>query len=276
MNYIIVVIIVIIIIIIIVALIFYISNPLFAYSIMKWWGCHLSTIKKKQNSYSEKNINLSDENIPSLMKAKDCPLESARKLEDLISRNHDQILTEIKELLLNYKGVAMADVDEVQGNWLKGSKNWRTLWVKFLDTWAGTADSLPTLKGIVEEMGDDVTLLHVSILHPKMRLDPHYGIHSGVWRYHYGLIIPEGDTGLSIEGHTFKWKEREGVIWDDTLLHSAWNETSSPRIIIFADLPRDLHPITKYMNTFITRVIQSNSKVKSIAKMLSQQNIKID
>jgi len=282
MNYIIIIAIVLIIVILTWLMIVYISNPLFAYSLIGWWGKKLDSVKNKQNAecYNDLSSTRYSTNgfgtIPSLMKAEYCPLKSARKLEGLIRKKHDKILKEVNNLLHNYEGVAMTDIDEVQGQWLQGSKNWRTLWVKFLDTWAGTAKYLPTLRNIVEEMGDDITLLHVSILHPGMELSLHKGIHAGVWRYHYGLVIPEGDTALAIDGKIFKWREGEGVIWDDTLLHEAWNHTDKLRIVIFADLPRDLHLVAGYFNKVITRAVQSNKNVKKIAAMLAEQGIKID
>jgi hypothetical protein len=245
------------------------NDDYFAYYLIGCWGYMLENVKTRQNSVAYNDLT---NVVPSLMKAKTCPLKSARKLESLVTANHDKIMEEIETLMNTYEGIAMADVDDVQSSFIKGSKDWKTLWVKFLNGWAGTADDLPTLRDITKEMGDDVTLLHVSILRPGMRLPPHKGIHAGVWRYHYGLTIPEGDTGLNIEGSNFKWKEGEGVIWDDSLMHSAWNMTNENRLIIFADLPRDLNPIASYINRLVINVAQCTKRVKRIKKLIKTQN----
>ncbi|MES2779388.1 MAG: aspartyl/asparaginyl beta-hydroxylase domain-containing protein, partial [Bacteroidota bacterium] len=63
--------------------------------------------------------------------------------------------------------------------------------------------------------------------------------------YHLGIQIPQGDIGIQLVAHnrpeTYKWKERKGVVFDDTLLHTAWNKTDETRILIFADI---LKPFT--------------------------------
>lgn len=265
---------IIVVLIIIFALIWYyfrskICNKFFAYGVIERWGKMLAKVKKTQNSKHKLN---NDNNVESLFIAKTCPLKSARKLDKAISKNHDKILEECKSLLDKYDGLPMSKIDSMQFNLVRGSKDWKVLWVKFLDKWAGTSNFLPTLKNIASNMGSDLKLLHISILRPGMVIPLHTGIHSGVWRYHYGLVIPEGNTGLNIKNENYKWKEGEGIIWDDTLLHSAWNKTKETRIIIFADLNRDLHPVANYINNIVTRFIQCSKQIKDIHKLLKSQN----
>lgn len=202
--------------------------------------------------------------------AKDSKIKSIATLHDKISTNHDQILSEVKALMdSGYTGYPMAHIDKEQAYLTQGKTLWSPIWIKFIDTWAGTADSIPTLKKIVSE-SEDVLLLHVSVFKPGTVLPMHVGISMGVWRYHYGLKIPEGNLGLNVNGQMVKWEEREGFIWDDTLPHEAWNLTDDTRLVIFADVYRETD------NTLITKKrlvkshidLQKMDHVKSIASRL--------
>ena len=165
----------------------------------------------------------------------------------------------------------MAEIDPVQASTFHKQPGWITLWVKFIDCWAGTASSLPTLRRIVDILGEDVSLLHVSIFLPGTSLPRHMGISKGVLRYHYGLQIPEGPTGMTINDRPFKWTQGEGVVFDDTLPHTSFNHTEKPRMVIFADLPRDLNPVMHRVNWAMMRLAQRTRHVQKIVERLSAE-----
>lgn len=79
-----------------------------------------------------------------------------------------------------------------------------------------------------------------SILEPGKTLTPHYGPNKGVLRYHLGLIIPEGNCHLNVGDDIYYWKEGEGVLFDETYLHSAHNETNEVRVVLYLDIPRPM------------------------------------
>lgn len=161
------------------------------------------------------------------------------KLDKLIKANHDSITREVQQCFKNdYYGFPMDDIDEVQHQLTRGSKLWSPIWVRFLGHWAAGAVLLPTLQGIVSEVGDDILILHVSVFQPGTSLRFHRGPSMGVWRYHYGLIVPDGDLGLQIGGQRYRWQEKESIMFDDTITHRAWNKSSRIRCVIFADVVR--------------------------------------
>ena len=204
--------------------------------------------------------------------AKNSGIASVAILHEKIETNHDQILAEVNALMdSGYTGYPMAYMDKTQNVFTQGKTLWSPIWVKFIDTWAGTAASLPTLKQIVSEV-DDVLLLHVSVFKPGTELPMHSGISMGVWRYHYGLTIPEGNLGINIGGQTMKWYERKGFIWDDTISHKAWNLTNETRLIIFADVYRE--GIDKDMLVKTHRDIQKMETVKSVGERLEKECVK--
>lgn len=72
-----------------------------------------------------------------------------------------------------------------------------------------------------------------SRLFPKSSLEPHSHNDPTALTYHLGLVIPPGETcGLTVAGETHIWKEPgEAIIFNDTLEHSAWNDSDMDRII---------------------------------------------
>lgn len=215
-----------------------------------------------------------------MQRALTCNLPAARKLERLLRKHHDQVMIEINTLIdRGYTGMPMGELDPVQGRAFRnrGGRQWRPIWVKFIDTWAGTAEHLPTLRRIVEKMGDDVLLLHVSVFWGQVDLPPHQGVSKGVYRYHYGLEIPEGDTGMLIDNIPFRWLTGEGYIWDDTLMHSSWNRTNARRMVIFADLPRHFDGMwRRFLNRRVHSFIQQTKHIHSIQERLSREGKRID
>ncbi len=59
--------------------------------------------------------------------------------------------------------------------------------------------------------------------------DPH------MYRCHLGILVPEGELGLSVAGEIKKWKEGEYFIFDSMQPHMVWNKTISTRYIINMD-----------------------------------------
>lgn len=255
------------------------SNP---YSIISKWNTYIKNMTDEQNNKTNKNLIIKTPNDeygdipPSLEYAIESNLLPARKLEKLISEKHDIILEEVKNLMnTGYEGIKMNEIDDVQGESFKKENGWKTIWIKFSHNYSGVSKYLPTLTEIVEEMGDDIYLLHVSVFKPHTHLQKHYGISKGVLRFHYGLDIPEGDTGMTIENIPWKWSNRQGYVFDDTLLHDSWNHTDENRLVIFADLPRDLGYYS-FINKYVHNLIQKTKHLKEIQDKLSKQDIRID
>lgn len=235
------------------------------YKIIGWWNRQILQTRNEQNSKYH------------MCAADTSNVSAARKLNRLIKENHNQILQEVMSLMSRgYTGLPMAEMDEHQHRLTEGRDLWSPIWIKFIDTWAGSAKNVPTLTRIVKEVGDDILLLHVSVFKPGAYLPYHKGISMGVWRYHYGLQIPDGDVGLEIDGYRHDWRNGYGFIWDDTIPHSAWNRSEEPRLVIFADIHRNMGSISKSISKYVHRVIQSTKHIKSIQEKLAKTGIRVD
>ena len=67
-------------------------------------------------------------------------------------------------------------------------------------------------------------------------IKPHKGYTDEVLRCHLGLVIPEGDCALKVEETVYQWQEGKAFIFNDRLLHEAWNYTDSDRYVLLLDL----------------------------------------
>jgi beta-hydroxylase len=61
-------------------------------------------------------------------------------------------------------------------------------------------------------------------------------------RYSLGLATPNDDKcGLVVNGEHYTWRDGDSIIFDQTYLHSAYNHTDQPRIILMTDIDRPLY-----------------------------------
>ena len=105
---------------------------------------------------------------------------------------------------------------------------------------------IPTLRSFLARHRDVVSAA-VSLFPPGKVLRPHRGPFKGVWRYHLPLYVQtlaDGRTSceLLIDGTTYHLHEGEGLLWDDTFLHSAVNRSDQPRVVLLFDVFRHDQP----------------------------------
>lgn len=78
-------------------------------------------------------------------------------------------------------------------------------------------------------------------LPPGSKLGKHRDPFAGSLRYHLGLITPNDDRcWIRVDGKPYSWRDGEGVVFDETYIHWAANETGHDRIILFCDLERPM------------------------------------
>jgi aspartate beta-hydroxylase len=78
-------------------------------------------------------------------------------------------------------------------------------------------------------------LMYVSKLSPGTHIKAHRGPTNLRLRCHLGITIPAGDCGLKVGGEIRHWQEGRCLVFDDSLEHEAWNNTSQPRIVLIID-----------------------------------------
>lgn len=98
-----------------------------------------------------------------------------------------------------------------------------------------------------------------SILDGNVSIPPHTGYYKGYLRYHLGVEIPEENgrsASIMCGGDEYKWKNCEGVLFDDMYIHSVTNPTSKRRVVLYLDVirndvPRFLKPVYDFTNWYI-------------------------
>jgi beta-hydroxylase len=82
-----------------------------------------------------------------------------------------------------------------------------------------------------------------AVLPPGAKLGAHRDPYAGSLRYHLGLVTPNSDNCyIEVDGERHGWRDGEGVVFDETYVHTAVNNSDVTRIILFCDIERPLSP----------------------------------
>lgn len=93
----------------------------------------------------------------------------------------------------------------------------------------------PVTAGLVERLFPRHGAAGFSVLQPGTDIHPHCGYQGDFLRCHLGLVVPPGDCALEVEGQPRHWQEGEAFVFDDRVLHRAWNHTQSARVVLLVD-----------------------------------------
>jgi beta-hydroxylase len=123
-----------------------------------------------------------------------------------------------------------------------------------------------------------------SILDPHQHIKPHWGYWKGFVRYHLGVVIPENNRDqlcwLRINaqpeaqdrsrreeiknGEKYYWKNGASVMFDDTFLHDAANESGEVRVVLFLDVARKMPWHLSLANRLFLNIAHMDASVKRI------------
>lgn len=146
----------------------------------------------------------------------------------------------------------------------------KTGWKRFYLKWYGA--SLPSANLLcprtVELINEvpDVKGAMFTMLPPGAKLVRHRDPYAGSLRYHLGLVTPNSDNCyINVDGQKYAWRDGEAVMFDETYLHYAANNTDSNRIILFLDIRR---PVTfapvDWFNQLFSKIVLAASATKNI------------
>jgi aspartyl/asparaginyl beta-hydroxylase (cupin superfamily)/Tfp pilus assembly protein PilF len=88
-----------------------------------------------------------------------------------------------------------------------------------------------------------------SALKPGTHIAAHHGATNSRLTVHMPLIIPP-DCALRVGGETHVWKPGELVMFDDTILHEAWNNSDRLRVVLIFDV---WHPMLSKLERELVR-----------------------
>lgn len=118
-------------------------------------------------------------------------------------------------------------------------------WKRFYLKWYGAPPPsarlhCPRTVALLEELPSVRAAMFVRMA-PRSRLPTHRDPFAGSLRYHLGLRTPNSDDcRISVDGTLYSWRDGEDVLFDETFVHWARNDTDEDRFILFCDVERPL------------------------------------
>jgi beta-hydroxylase len=134
---------------------------------------------------------------------------------------------------------------------------WKRFYVKWYGAPVPSAQAAcPKTVALVESL-PNVNAAMFALLPPGGKLNRHRDPFAGSLRYHLGLVTPNSDRcRIYVDGEPYYWRDGEDVVFDETFIHSAQNETDVTRIILFCDVERPLRtPVMRAVNRLFARHI---------------------
>jgi len=133
----------------------------------------------------------------------------------------------------------------------------RTGWKRFYLKWY--EDPLPSARALcprAAELVNTIPSLNAAmyaLLPPGARLGAHRDPFATSLRYHLGLVTPNSpDCYIAVDGEPYYWKDGEGMVFDETYVHTAENRTPTTRIILLCDIERPLtNRFVRWLNHYV-------------------------
>jgi beta-hydroxylase len=130
---------------------------------------------------------------------------------------------------------------------------WKRFYLKWYDDFLPSArDLCPQTTALLKRI-PSVHAAMFTVLPPGARLGAHRDPFAGSLRYHLGLSTPNSEQcRIFVDGELYYWKDGEAVMFDETYIHRAENQTDTPRLILFCDIERPLsNPIARFINRYV-------------------------
>jgi|SRR5690554_1473029 len=138
------------------------------------------------------------------------------------------------------QGLIKAKEDLPASSFYKDNR-WTSFYLKLYDHHIPSAHALaPKTMALLQQL-PNLNLALFAVLLPGKQLNRHHDPFAYTLRYSLGLSTPNDPAcGLTVNGEDYIWRDGESIIFDETYLHSAYNHTDRPRIILMTDIDRPL------------------------------------
>lgn len=182
-------------------------------------------------------------NIPAYLLSK-LPMHARMPVQEtfpqtrLLQDNWEVIRDEA--LALQAQGLIAAKGDLPASSFYKDGR-WTSFYLKIYDNDLPSAwTHAPKTRALIEQV-PGMNLALFAVLMPGKQLGAHHDPFAFSLRYSLGLSTPNSEQcGLMVNGEPYIWKDGEAIVFDETYLHSAYNETDTPRVILMTDIDRPL------------------------------------
>lgn len=100
-----------------------------------------------------------------------------------------------------------------------------------------------------------------SVLPPGSELPEHRGPNAGVLRYHLGVRCAAG-AALAVGGVEVPYRDADGILFDDTATHAAWNRGPLERVTLFCEMLRPLPAPVSSANSMLQGVLSMDRRYR--------------
>lgn len=161
---------------------------------------------------------------------------------------------ELEPLRQNWEAIRAEAVSLLEASRIKASdkyndvgfnsffkSGWKRFYLKWYDDAHPSANELcPVTTDLVRQIPAIKAAMFAELPHGS-RLVRHRDPFAGSLRFHLGLVTPNDDRCyIDVDGQRYSWRDGEGVLFDETYIHYAENQSGRNRIILFCDVERPM------------------------------------
>lgn len=182
----------------------------------------------------------------------------------------------------------LTDIEALGGAYTAGgihSIAWKTFVLKAGGFVADNCRRAPRTAELLRGI-DGLFTAFFSVLEPHQYIKPHWGYWKGFVRYHLGVVIPDDnadskcwlrintdlqdnnkrDKSLVERGEKYFWRNGEGIMFDDTFLHDAANESNEVRVVLWLDIKRKMPLPLAALNSAFVGLAQWEPSIARVRK----------
>lgn len=167
--------------------------------------------------------------------------------------------------LLREEGLALANNGDIKKSEklddIGFNSFFKTGWTRFYLKWykdylPSAKKSCPQTLALLDRCPSIKAAMFV-VLPPGAKLVKHRDPYAGSLRYHLGLQTPNSeDCFIDVDGERYWWKDGESVLFDETYIHYAKNDTQQNRLILFCDIERPMNNVfAECINKLFGRIV---------------------
>lgn len=143
--------------------------------------------------------------------------------------------------LINLEKIQAAKKNDDAGFNSFFKSGWKRFYLKWYDAKHPSAEKFCAKTVALLRQAKSVKAAMFAELPSGAKLNPHRDPFAGSLRYHLGLVTPNDDRCfIDVNQQRYSWRDGQGVVFDETFIHTAENNTDINRIILFCDLERPM------------------------------------
>ena len=138
-------------------------------------------------------------------------------------------------------------------------KGWKRFYLKWYEANHPSALSLCPKSVALLKQVPEIKAAMFTELPAGAKLNPHRDPYAGSLRYHLGLSTPNDDRCfINVNQQPYSWRDGQGVIFDETYIHWAYNGTDTSRLILLCDIERPMrYGFATRINRWLARVVMT-------------------